>query len=558
MNTIIQYIKDNYKPVLITLLIGLLVGWAIAPSGNSSTQGDAHEAHQHEKETVWTCSMHPQIKQNEPGLCPICAMDLIPLEGMEAAEGADPNEVVMTEAAAKLAEVQTSIVQWGLPVKEIYLQGKISVDERRIAELTARFGGRIEKLDINFTGQNVRKGQKLATIYSPDLVSAQRELIEAFSVKESNPSLYQASKAKLRSWDLTEAQIAVIEKSGEPQVYFDILSPISGTVMARNVALGDYVKEGVPLFQVVDLRRVWALFDAYESDLPWVNKGDKVSFSLEALPGETFTAKVSYVDPMIDATTRVAKVRVEVDNSRLQLKPEMFANAVLETRLSDENMIVIPKSAVLWTGKRAVVYTKVKERETPTFLFREITLGPDAGDHYVVKEGLEVGEEIATNGVFKIDASAQLMGLKSMMNAPDTENKQTASFTVAGNCDMCKERIENAALSVFGVVSAQWSADAQQVEVVFDPEHSNVDAIQKAIAKVGHDTEKYKADDAVYEELHSCCLYERLDQQAVVKSSTSPTKEAKHAMFKVAGNCGMCQERIEEAALSVKGVSSAK
>ncbi len=558
MNTIFQYIKDNYKLVLLTLAIGLLVGWAIAPSGNGNTQADVHEGHQHEEETIWTCSMHPQIKQNEPGLCPICAMDLIPLAGMQSAENADPNEVVMTEAAAKLAEVETSIVQLGKPVKEVYLQGKIHVDERRIAELTARYGGRIEQLNINFTGQNVRKGQKLATIYSPDLVSAQRELIEAFAVKESNPSLYKATKAKLHAWDLTDEQITAIEKSGEPQVYFDILSPISGTVMMRHVALGDYVKQGMPLFKVADLTRVWALFDAYESDLPWVKQGDKVSFSLEALPGETFTSKVTYVDPMIDAKTRVAKVRVEVANSNLQLKPEMFANAVLEARLSNEDVMVIPKSAVLWTGKRAVVYTKVPERETPTFLFREITLGPDAGDNYIVKEGLSVGEEIATNGVFKIDASAQLMGLKSMMNAPETHNKNKVSFTVAGNCDMCKERIEKAAMTVFGVVSAEWSADAQAAKVVFDPEHTNVDAIQKAIAQVGHDTEKYKADDAVYEALHSCCLYERLDKQTVAKPTATQSSQAKHAMVKVAGNCGMCQERIEEAALSVEGVTSAK
>jgi Cu(I)/Ag(I) efflux system membrane fusion protein len=558
MNTIFQYIKANYKAVLITLAIGLMVGWAISPSGNGNARADAHEGHQHEEETVWTCSMHPQIKQSEFGLCPICAMDLIPLAGMQSAENADPNEVMMTESAAKLAEVQTSVVQYGKPVKEVYLQGKIHVDERLLAQLTARFGGRIEQLYINFTGQDVRKGQKLATIYSPELVSAQRELIEAFSVKESNPSLYQASRAKLESWDLTDEQITAIEKSGEPQVYFDILSPISGTVMMRHVALGDYVKQGMPLFKVADLTRVWVLFDAYESDLPWVKPGDKVSFTMEALPGETFTAKVSYVDPMIDAKTRVAKVRVEVSNSNLRLKPEMFANAMLESRLSNKDVIVIPKSAVLWTGKRAVVYTKVPERETPTFLFREITLGPDAGDNYIVKEGLSVGEEIATNGVFKIDASAQLMGLKSMMNAPETHNKQEASFTVAGNCDMCMERIEKAAMTIFGVVSTEWSADAQLAKVVYDPEHTNVDAIQRAIAQVGHDTEKYKADDVVYETLHSCCLYERLDKKAVAKSSTTQTHQAKHAMVKVAGNCGMCQERIESAALSVEGVSSAK
>ena len=287
MKTIIENIKSNYKLILGVLVLGLVLGWIIAPSGNTNSVEDEHAGHNHEEEaTVWTCSMHPQIKQDKPGLCPICAMDLIPLSSMKGGEHTDPNEIVMSESAAKLADIQTSKVVLGEPSKSIYMQGKLNVDERRIAELTARFGGRIEELFVNFTGQEVRKGQKLATIYSPNLVSAQRELIEASEFKENNPSLYKAARAKLKAWDLSESQIDNIEQSGEPEVNFDVLSPITGTVIMRHVALGDYVKEGTALFKVADLTKLWALFDAYETDLPWIKVGDKINFSLQALPGE--------------------------------------------------------------------------------------------------------------------------------------------------------------------------------------------------------------------------------------------------------------------------------
>lgn len=425
MKKIIQNIKENYKLVLGVLIVGLLLGWVFFHSSGGTASSNetsiVESGHNHEEEaTVWTCSMHPQIKQDAPGDCPICGMDLIPMSSMQS-DGSDvnPNEIAMSESAAKLAEIQTIYVTKGQPSKTVFLQGKVHADERNIAELTARFGGRIEKLFVNFTGQNVKKGEKLATIYSPGLVTAQRELLEAIAYKESRPNLYAAAKAKLRLWDLTEDQISAIEDKGEPQVYFDVLSPISGTVMMRHVALGDYVKEGSALFQVIDLSKVWVMFDAYESDLPWVKLGDKVDFTLQALPGKNYSGKVSYIDPFLNGSTRVAKVRVEIRNPHLELKPEMFVNGHVQSEIAKSSTdLLIPKSAVLWTGKRAIVYVKVPERDNPTFLYRQVVLGPEAGNFYVVTEGLQEGEEIAVNGVFKIDAASQLQGLPSMMN-PD-------------------------------------------------------------------------------------------------------------------------------------------
>jgi len=402
----------------ITLVIGLFFGSVFFGGSEESHNSNNHEETAKAEKTVYTCSMHPQIKQNEPGLCPICAMDLVPIITLPA-EGdyIDPNEIQMTESAIKLADIQTTIVKRGVPEKSVHLLGKVKADERNIAELTARFGGRIEKLFVNYTGQNVKKGQKLGTIYSPDLITAQKELLEAIKYKESNPSFYKASRSKLKLWDLTGAQIDSIENKSEPILYFDILSPISGTVTKRHVATGDYVKEGSALFKVIDLSRIWVMFEAYESDLPWIKPGDKIGFTLLSLPGKNYSGKVSYIDPFIDAITRIAQVRVEIANKDKDFKLEMFANGILESSIAkNTNELLIPKSSILWTGKRAVVYVKVPDREIPAFLYREIVLGVEAGNFYVVADGLSEGEIIATNGVFKIDASAQLAGKPSMMN----------------------------------------------------------------------------------------------------------------------------------------------
>jgi len=587
MKSSIQNIKENYKLVIGVLITGLLLGWLFFHSSDNQRDikdtTELHEGHDHESEdpTTWTCSMHPQIKQDKPGDCPICGMDLIPLESMDSGdEGFDPNEVMLSEAAAKLADIQTTEVKRGTPVKKLYLQGKVEADERNLAELTARFGGRIEKLYVNFTGERVQKGEKLASIYSPELLSAQRELIETVALKENRPALYKAAKNKLKLWDLTDAQIAQIERLGEPMQYFDILSPISGTIMKRHVALGDYVKEGNPLFMVVNLSEVWVMFDAYEDDLPWINKGDKIEFTVQSLPGKTYTENVTFVDPFIDPKTRSAKVRVEIPNSDRKLKPAMFAKGILYSEIAkNTNQLIIPKSSVLWTGKRSVVYVKVPERENPTFLYREIILGPEAGNFYVVESGLAEGEVIATNGVFKIDASAQLEGKTSMMSPASAkatagkpsgggvpaghdhgsmdmgtkekvdqdDNLKHEMFKVAGNCSMCKDRIETTANGLSGVNSAEWNQDSQMLHIAYDPDKIKISKIHKAIAAAGHDTELERAPDDVYNELPGCCQFERLTYDNAQIKLTS-------AEFHVSGNCGMCKDRIEKATLSVDGV----
>ncbi len=526
--------NKDIKLIIITLLIGLVLGWLFFHSPGKTEVNDLHEtAHEETKQTMYTCSMHPQIKQDHPGDCPICGMELIPMETGGHEEHMDANEVQMSEAAMALADIQTSIVQRGDAVKHVLLQGKIQSDERNVARLTARFGGRIEKLFINFTGQKVVKGQKLATIYSPELIAAQKELLEAAKYKTSNPSLFNAAVTKLKLWDLTERQIEDVLSAGTPRDNMDILAPISGTVTQRNIAMGDYVKEGTALFEVVDLSKVWVVLDAYERDLPWLKQKDKVSFTVAALPGKTFSSSISFIDPVLQSEKRVAEVRLEVVNQKGELKPEMFVNADVESLIATNNKFLqIPKSAVLWTGKRSVVYVKVQNREQPSFLNREIILGPAGDDFYVVESGLTEGEEIATNGVFKIDAAAQLEGKASMMNPGDDSETQEQSvmkmnmdqmdiktkqaskvdhqsFHVSGNCEMCKNTIETAAKSVPGVSNANWNVESKVFTVDFDSTVTNIDAIHKAISAAGYDTDKMKGDDKVYENLPACCHYER-------------------------------------------------
>jgi Cu(I)/Ag(I) efflux system membrane fusion protein len=419
MKTKINLGKRDYKVIAITLFAGLFFGWLLFHGSKSEPASEQKTGeYAGEKETIWTCSMHPQIRMDHPGKCPICGMDLIPLHENAASEPViSPDEIPMTAEAIKIADIQTMIVHKAYPDREVNLLGKVKPDERNITGLTARFGGRIEKLYVNFTGQNVSKGEKLATIYSPAMVIAQKELLEAQEYKQSNPELYKAARNKLRLWDLTDGQIDDIEKKGEARSYFDVLSPITGTVTQRNVVSGDYVKEGTVLFQVIDLTKIWIMFEAYESDLPWIKPGDKINFTIQSIPGRNFNGQVSFVDPFIDPKTRIARVRVEMQNPGLLLKPEMFANGLITSALAGNKMdLVIPKTAVLWTGKRAVVYIKIPDRQQPAFKYRKIVLGPSAGAFYVVSEGLQEGEEIAVNGVFKIDAAAQLAGKPSMMN----------------------------------------------------------------------------------------------------------------------------------------------
>ena len=510
--------SNKYAKGGLLIASGLLLGWIFFHNSAPEKVETATEIHDHaaERHDIWTCSMHPQIRKDEPGDCPICGMDLIPLLKSDAVM--DDQAIEMSESAMKLAEVQTSVVTRGNVSKEVRLFGKIQADERLLRTQTAHIPGRIEQLLVNVTGENVRKGQLIAKVYSPELLTAQKELLEALEMADKYPAMLDAAREKLRLWKLSDQQITDIEKSGKVSTVFDVYATTSGIVANRKVNTGDYVSTGDVLFEMADLSRVWALFDAYESDLSWISLGQNLEFTAQAIPGKTFSGKVTFIDPVVDASSRITKVRVEVPNPGLKFKPEMFVNGIIQSKQAGSgDQLIIPQSAVLWTGTRSIVYVKLPGADHPTFKMREITLGSSMKDTYVVMDGLAEGDEIVTNGTFSVDAAAQLAGKTSMMNpaeSVDATQQVTLShllskkmIKVSGECDMCKDRIETAAKTVSGVKSAEWTAKKQMLHVEFDAAKTNSDAIQKAIAKVGHDTEKFKAPDDVYKKLPECCLY---------------------------------------------------
>jgi Cu(I)/Ag(I) efflux system membrane fusion protein len=401
--------------VIITLLTGFFLGWLFFHS-SGKTEKEPEQLTETVKSTIWTCAMHPQIKMSEPGKCPICGMDLIPLVQSSTTSN-DPDAIHLSKEAAQLANVLTSVVTKQKPVKEVRLYGKIQADERLLQSQVAHVPGRIERLSVNYTGESVTKDQMLAEIYSPELVTAQQELLETVKTKQLQPELYEASKEKLRQWKLTDNQITTIEESGTIQNNIEVLSNTSGVVTARRVNTGDYVSQGTVLFDIADLSRLWVMFDAYESDLQFLHKGEKISFTLQALPGLDYEGNIVFIDPIIDPVTRIAKVRVETGNQSGKLKPEMFATGIVSSTLDEyHNNFVIPKSAVLWTGKRSVVYVKKTGSDEFVFKIREVELGPMLGESYVIMNGLSEGEEVVTSGTFSVDAAAQLEGKPSMMN----------------------------------------------------------------------------------------------------------------------------------------------
>lgn len=404
-----QYIRYS-----LFVVIGLFFGWLFFHSSTTAEDKQNHSADEHKTE-IWTCSMHPQIRMDKPGKCPICGMDLI-LLNQNSSVGMDPDAIYFTKEAAQLANVMTSVVSKQQSTKEIRLYGKVQADERLLQSQVAYIPGRIEKLYINFTGESVRKGQTLALIYSPDLITAQQELLETVKTKQAYPEIYEAAKEKLLQWKLSPKQIATIESSKKVKTNVEVYATSSGIVTAKQVNVGDYVGQGTVLFEVSDLSHIWVQFDAYESDLHFLKKGNKMEFSIQAIPGSTFNEVISFIDPVIDPVNRVAKVRIEMNNPGGKLKPEMFATGFVKANLDQyQNKMVIPKTAVMWTGKRSIVYVK-QPGDDPIFKIREIELGPMLGNSYVVLKGLTESEEIVTEGAYSVDAAAQLEGKPSMMN----------------------------------------------------------------------------------------------------------------------------------------------
>ncbi|MGB5497947.1 MAG: efflux RND transporter periplasmic adaptor subunit [Maribacter sp.] len=396
------------------LAVGLILGGLIF-GGSSNQEAEHNHDALAESNQMWTCSMHPQIMLPETGNCPICGMDLIPAEN--GADGLSTDQFKLTENAVALANVQTIVVGDNMVSGgALKLSGKIVENEKGNVVQVSYFSGRIERLNVSFTGEKVNKGQLLATIYSPELYAAQQELLTTMTLKESKPELYKAVRNKLKLWKLSEKQINQIEETGKIKENYPVYATVSGTVLEKLVEQGDFIKQGQPLLKISNLNTVWANFDVYENQIDLFKKGQEVLVTTNAYSNKEFKAKVDFIDPVLNTSTRTLKLRVVLSNTNKIFKPGMFVEGSIKRMTSNkEQVLTVPSSAILWTGERSVVYIKPNP-DQPVFEMREVVLGNQVGDEYEILEGLINGDEIVTNGTFTVDAAAQLQGKKSMMN----------------------------------------------------------------------------------------------------------------------------------------------
>lgn len=428
--------------------------------------------------TSWTCSMHPQIKLPKFGQCPICFMDLIPVgAGDDGASGTA--RMPLSERARVLARVETTEVRHREIEHEIQLVGKVAIDETQLTYISSYIPGRIDRLFVDYTGILVRKGDHLAEIYSPELLVAQREFLLALDSVERSTSMggaalanaqsvLDAAKRKLELWGIPKDEIERLSRDRRPSDHMRLDAPMEGWVVERQGYQGMYVETGTRLFTVVDLHRLWVMLDAYELDVQFLRPGQPVRFETESYPGRTFDGRISYIDPLLNESTRTVKVRVNLENPNLELRPGMFVRGHVHVKLGADGRVVgnelagkwicpmhpeivkegpaqcdkcgmdlvtadslgfaavaagggalaVPGTAVLLTGRRAVVYAETQDEQGPVYECRVVELGPRAGDWYVIQSGLREGERVVTRGAIQIDSAMQIQAHPSMMQPP--------------------------------------------------------------------------------------------------------------------------------------------
>jgi Cu(I)/Ag(I) efflux system membrane fusion protein/cobalt-zinc-cadmium efflux system membrane fusion protein len=449
--------------VVITLLIAGTAAWYAGYLGPREKAG-GDMTMQAEDETLYTCGMHPQIIQEEPGNCPICGMKLVPKKkdkGGEKTSGEreiaywrapmNPNEIYDEPGKSAMGMdlipvyedelvggvnisidpvvelnmgIRTTEVKRGPLTHTIRTYGHITYDETRMTRINLKFSGWLEKLHVDFTGEMVQKGQPLFDIYSPELITAQQDLIEASRNYRARPTdtskkVLDSVRRRLSYFDIGEGEISEIEKSGAVRQAVTIRSPFSGVVMKKDAFEGTYVASGTTVYEIADLSRVWVEAHIYEYELAAVQKGQPVDMTLPYLPGKHYSGRVSYVYPYLQRQTRDVVVRLEFDNPDLELKPDMYADVKIRTSVG-ETGIKIPARSVIRTGERNIVFIR---RAPGEFTPREVTLGmPLDGGMVRVLKGVAPGETIVTSGQFMLDSESKLNESVQKLTPPDAEN----------------------------------------------------------------------------------------------------------------------------------------
>lgn len=407
--------KNAIIAALAVMLIGL-AGW-IMISRNTESEVPAAGGQNAQTADYYTCPMHPSVRSDRPGACPVCGMALVKKSSQREDDAAGASEfkgVSLSPTQRVMANVTTATVERRVLKKEITAVGVVDFAEPNYRRISMRFPGRLEKLYLNYAGQVVRKGDPVADVYSPEAISAQEEYLLALESEEhlkgapravatGAVDLVAQARQKLLRWGFTGQQVRQLEERRQLAPVLTIYSPISGTVLKKNVDPQHYAAEGEDIYEVADLSTVWMYLDVYEKDIRFVHVGQQVRVTTESYPHETFTGRVTFIDPVLNLETRTVRVRTEFNNRSGKLKPNMFVKAAIAAP-SGETLIV-PASSVMATGKRSIVWVEVKEN---MFEPRDVTLGTSTETYVEVMSGLNEGERVAEMGGFLIDSESAL------------------------------------------------------------------------------------------------------------------------------------------------------
>jgi multidrug efflux pump subunit AcrA (membrane-fusion protein) len=414
--------NTKLKLVCIWTLLIVAVSWGVFAA---DTPGNTNAVAASSGKTLYTCGMHPWIIQDHPGNCPICGMKLEPVHKTAGAGEASSSAIAVDPATIQLMNIQTAEVARGPLRRTIRTVGTIDFNEAGLADVNTKFKGWIEKLDVDATGQLVHRGEPLFEIYSPELYSAEAEYLAVLNATNGpdGKTLREAALDKLKFFDVSDAQIAELEKSPAPKRTLEILAPADGFVIEKNVVQGQMVDAGMKLYRLANLGIVWVFAQVYEQDLLYVQLGQEATVKLSSLPDREFRGRVTYVYPNVDEKTRTAKVRLEFENPGYFLKPGMFVSAQITAEL-EPSALLLPDSAVLRSGEKNTVFVALSGGK---FDPRTVVLGPES-EHDMVEviTGLQEGERIVASGQFMLDSESQLreaiqkMSGSSAVAAPPT------------------------------------------------------------------------------------------------------------------------------------------
>lgn len=405
--SIMKNFNKTYLIGILILAIGIFIGATLFSSKNQQEDNHKHLVEQTDK-TVWTCSMHPQIRQDEAGNCPICGMDLIPNHQVEA--DIDQDAIRMSKSARKLAQIETSIVGKMNNSSNLYFSGRLDINQNQTQSISANFKARIDQLYINEEGERIKRGEVIAELYAPEIEILKNEW--SLAKQQQNVTLLKSIKRKINNYELS---VSDIETSSNGLI--KLKSSKTGFVTNLNIQQGDNVKIDQVLLSITDLSSLWAIIDVYEQDLNSIQVGDKVIIKTSSR--SNIKGEISFISPVLDKNTRALQARIVVNNQDLKLKPGVFISAnLVDSKLNStpEEKLMIPKSAVLWTGKRSVVYKQLENNRGVYFMMKEVEIGKTSSGFIEILSGLESGDKIVTRGAFTIDSEAQLANKPSMMN----------------------------------------------------------------------------------------------------------------------------------------------